>query len=154
MLERKDIVINTGPIIALVAALDDLSILRSLYRRVLVPYEACQEIEAGAPNRFAAKEFEQAFWLEKWPKALNIMPVLSNSLDSGEASVIQLALNENIATVCIDESRGRRLARLAGLCVTGSIGILLRAKQEGHSVSIYRAVQQMQERGVWLSERV
>ena len=154
MPKGKEIVINTGPIIALVAALRDLSILRSLYRRVLIPYEACQEIQAGGPNRFGAKEFEDASWLEKWPEPIGIAPVLLNSLDIGEASVIQLALNENIQTVCIDEPRGRRLARLSGLSVTGSIGILLRAKKEGHSISIYRAVQQMQKRGVWLSERV
>jgi predicted nucleic acid-binding protein len=36
--------------------------------------------------------------------------MLLNSLDAGEASVIQLALNERIRTVCIDESAGRRLA--------------------------------------------
>ena len=60
MPKGKEIVINTGPIIALVAALSDLSILRSLYRRVLIPYEACQEIQAGGPNRFGAEEFEDA----------------------------------------------------------------------------------------------
>ncbi|MCP2730476.1 hypothetical protein NJ959_18780 [Symplocastrum sp. BBK-W-15] len=34
-------------------------------------------------------------------------------------------MNENIQTVCIDEVAGRRIARLSGLSVTGSIGILL-----------------------------
>jgi len=42
MPKGKEIVINTGPIIALVAALSDLSILRSLYRLVLIPYEAAK----------------------------------------------------------------------------------------------------------------
>ncbi|WP_216594172.1 hypothetical protein [Synechococcus sp. PCC 6312] len=56
-------------------------------------------------------------------------PYLLNSLDSGEAAVIQLALNQNIQTVCIDETSGRRIARLNGLNVTGSIGILLKLKQ-------------------------
>ncbi|WP_243714094.1 hypothetical protein [Nostoc sp. 106C] len=58
--------------------------------------------------------------------------MLLNSLDLGEASVIQLALNKNIPTVCIDEAVGRGIARLSGLLVTGSIGILLRAKREGY----------------------
>ena len=56
MPKGKEIVINAEPIIALVAALSDLSILHSLYRRVLIPYEACQEIQAGRPNRFGATE--------------------------------------------------------------------------------------------------
>jgi len=87
-----------------------------------------------------------------------------NSLDVGEASVIQLALNERIRTVCIDESAGRRMARLNGLLVTGSVGILLRARraclrayphrQEGHSFSMREALQRMKSRGIWLSQSV
>ena len=154
MPDKKEIVINTGPIIALVAASGDLSILRSLYHRVLVPYEVCQEILVGGPNGFALSEFEDASWLEKWPDSLDIAPILINSLDIGEASVIQLALNEKIQTVCIDEPRGRCIARLSGLSLTGSIGILLRAKREGNPISIQSAIRRMQQRGVWLSERV
>ncbi|MFP5269408.1 hypothetical protein [Coleofasciculus sp.] len=45
-------------------------------------------------------------------------------------------MNENIQTVCIDEIAGRRIARLSGLSLTGSIGILLRAKREGYPISI------------------
>lgn len=61
-------------------------------------------------------------------------------LDRGEASVVKLAINEGIETVCIDEHLGRRVARLNGLRVTGSLGILIRAKREGHSLCISDAV--------------
>ena len=135
------IVINTSPLIALVAALGDLTILTSLYTEVLVPFEVCQEILIGGSSNFAIAEFTDANWLQKQPNLLNISPLLLTSLDIGEASVIQLALNENIPTVCIDESVGRRIARLSGLSVTGSIGILLRAKQEGYPLSIKQSIQ-------------
>ena len=45
-----DIVINTGPIIAMVAATGDLKWLPSLYGRIVIPYEVFQEIEAGGLN--------------------------------------------------------------------------------------------------------
>jgi predicted nucleic acid-binding protein len=77
MPERKDLVINTGPLLALIAAIGDLSLLEQLYNHVLVPFEVCQEIEAGGASGFGV----------------------------GEASVIQIALKENIHTVCIDEAR-------------------------------------------------
>jgi predicted nucleic acid-binding protein len=35
------IVINTGPILALIAATGDLSLLPKLYSRVIVPREVC-----------------------------------------------------------------------------------------------------------------
>jgi len=150
----KELVINTGPLIALVGALEDLRILDSLYERVLVPHEVCQEIRAGGSHGFAVKEFEEASWLEKCDAPLFIPPLLANSLDVGEAAVVQLALNQQIQTVCIDEPRGRRFARLSGLSVTGSIGILLHAKREGYPLNISQAILRMKEKGIWLSERV
>jgi len=154
MPEPGQIVINTGPLIALVAALGDLKVLESLYRQVLVPYEVCQEILAGGRTGFAVPQFEKAFWLKKYSSPIQITPFLVNSVGVGEAGVIQLAMNENIKTVCIDEMVGRRLARLNGLSVTGSIGILLRAQEKGQPISIRNAIQRMRDNGIWLSEKV
>ena len=75
-------------------------------------------------------------------------------MDKGKAAVIQVALNNGIRTVCIDETVGRRVARLNGLRVTGSIGVLIRAKKEGHLYSIGEAIQNMQAKGIWLSQNV
>jgi predicted nucleic acid-binding protein len=108
----------------------------------------------GGPNGFAVKEFQQAKWLEIRNKPLDILPHLFNSLDLGEASVIQLELNEDIVNVCIDEDVGRRIARLNNLKVTGSVGVLIRAKNEGFSFSMREAIQKMKQQGVWLSDSV
>ncbi|MGM0411449.1 MAG: DUF3368 domain-containing protein [Bacillota bacterium] len=115
----KKIVINTGPIIALIAALSDLEILKKLYKKVIVPYEVSEEILAKGKERYDAKIFNSYNWIEKHKKPIKIEPFLKNSLDKGEASVIQTAMNENIETVCIDEVADRRIARLNNLKVTG-----------------------------------
>ncbi|MBW4623752.1 MAG: DUF3368 domain-containing protein [Cyanosarcina radialis HA8281-LM2] len=154
MPEPRIIVINTGPLIALVAALGDLTVLSSLYTQVIVPFEVCQEILAGGASGFAVTEFEAAVWLQKQQTPLNISPLLLNFLDRGEAAVIQLAVEQNIPTVCIDEAAGRRIARLSGLTLTGSIGILLRAKRSGHPFSMQQAISQMLNRGIRLSTTV
>ncbi|WP_392435842.1 DUF3368 domain-containing protein [Chlorogloeopsis fritschii PCC 9212] len=154
MPKTEKIVINTAPLISIVAALGDLEVLRSLYAQVLVPFEVCQEIIAGGTSGFAVPEFEAANWLEKSPTPLNISPLLLNSLDLGEATVIQLALNQNIQTVCIDETVGRRIARLSSLSLTGSIGIFLRAKQEGYPIIMQQAIERMKNKGIRLSDTV
>ncbi len=153
-LNPKDLVINTGPIISLVAALGELSVLKSLYQRVVVPFEVCQEILVGGHSRFAVPEFEDAIWLHRWPSPVEISPILLNSLDQGEAAVIQIALTKGIRTVCIDESMGRRVARLHGLSVTGTIGVLLKAKKYGYPFSMREAIQKMRSSGIWLSKSV
>jgi predicted nucleic acid-binding protein len=153
MPETTEIVINTGPVLALVAALGDLQVLQ-MYQRVWVPFEVSQEIRTGGTQHFAVAEFEAAHWLQREAVPLSLTPWLRNTLDQGEASVIQLALNRHIQTVCIDETAGRRVARLSGLNVTGSVGVLLRARQSGATFSMQVAMQRMRERGIWLSERV
>lgn len=153
MPDPQDVVINTGPILALVAALGDLQVLQ-MYRRVLIPLEVSVEVAAGGTARFGTAEFDAAHWLVKGVAPLPVAANLANVLDKGEAAVIQLALNENVHTVAIDEAAGRRVARLNGLAVTGSIGILLRAKREGHPIVMRDAIDRMRGRGIWLSDRV
>jgi predicted nucleic acid-binding protein len=138
---------------ALVAALGDLQVLK-MYRKVLIPFEVQQELAAGGEANFALPEFEAADWLHKRTVPVQIGVALQNTLDLGEAAVIQLALDENIETVCIDEAAGRRSARLNGLSVTGSVGILVRARQEGRAFSMREAIARMKAQGVWLSEQV
>ena len=154
MPEPPRLVINTGPLIALVAALHDLAILENLYQEVLVPFEVCREMRARGCRAFAIQQFEEARWLTKKEQPLAIDSLLANSLDVGEAAVIQLALNEQVSTVAIDETVGRRVAKLSGLKLTGSIGILLRARREGFSFSMREALERMRARGVWLSQQV
>jgi predicted nucleic acid-binding protein len=154
MPNANSIVIDTSLLISLIAALGDLNVLATLYQQVLVPWEVGQELQKGGARGFAVAEFEQATFLKKWLAPLEIPPFLTNTLDRGEAAVIQLALTERIATVCIDEASGWRVARLHGLSLTGTVGILIRAKREGYPFAMPQAIAQMRKPGIWLSERV
>ena len=154
MPEEKELVINTTPIISLIAATGSLDMLPLLYSRVWVPFEVCREIHAGGADNFAITEFEQMSWLHKQNTPVKIPVLLQNSLDSGEAAVIALALQEDIELVAIDENVGRRFARLSGLNLTGSIGILLKAKKLGYPISMRDAIRRMRQRGIWLGNNV
>ncbi len=136
------------------AGCGSLDLLRDLYDEVLVPPEVCEEIKVGGTTGFGADVFDRATWLRRWPQRIEPSALLRNALDRGEAAVIQLALDEGVSRVCIDEPVGRRLARLSGLTVTGSIGVLLRARREGKLVSVRQAIERMRARGIWLSETV
>ncbi len=63
MPENKEIVINTGPLLALIAATGNLELLQHLYKAVWVPYEVVLEMEAGGNAGFGVKQFETATWL-------------------------------------------------------------------------------------------
>ena len=148
------LVINTSPLLACIAGCGSLSPLEALYREVVVPTEVVAEIAAGGPHGFGIAEFNAATWLRRWPDPITPTALLRNALDKGEAAVIQLALDQGITHVCIDEPVGRRLARLCGLNVTGSIGVLVRARREGKLSSMRNTIARMKSHGIWLSESV
>lgn len=83
-----------------------------------------------------------------------LLPFLQNSLNKGGASVIQTAMNLGLSLVCIDETTGRRAARLCDLTLTGSIGVLLKAQRLGYELAMPDAIARMRRQGIWLSESV
>ena len=83
--QSRVVVTNTTPLIALTAATGSLDILRTLYTRVIVPYEVAEEIKAGGKQAFGLDVFEQATWLEISPSPVALPPYLQNALDRGEA---------------------------------------------------------------------
>lgn len=82
---------------------------------------------------------------------LKIGAAILRELDLGESSVIANALTHAIDTVAIDEKAGRRLARIHGLKVTGSLGILLKARRHSLIPSIGDCIGHMRDRGIWIS---
>lgn len=94
----------------------------------LCPFQVRAELDAGALAGYPAITPP---WLKVQRLTTLPSPMSVAGLDLGEASVIQLALEQGIAIVGIDEWKGRRAALAAGLRVTGSLGLLGLAKQQG-----------------------
>jgi predicted nucleic acid-binding protein len=80
-----------------------------------------------------------------------VHPLLSAQIDMGEAAVIQTALDEAHDAVILDDLKARRIAQTLGLQVTGTLGILLQAKQSGLLPSVRNAIAAIEARGMWIA---
>jgi predicted nucleic acid-binding protein len=149
----RTIVVNTTPLIALSTA-GCVAALAHLYEHVIVPREVADEILAGGPGSPGFRELSETPTLDVQASRIEIPVYLANALDHGEAAVIATALANDVPLVCIDETVGRRIARMSGLTLTGSIGVLIKAKRLGFPVVIRDAMTHMREHGIWLSETV
>ncbi len=87
-------------------------------------------------------------WLEvKAIKEPRVVAVLRTQLDEGEAQTIALAMELGEIFVILDDKKARRIAQQIGLKVTGTIGVLLRAKRIGAIESLRPALSALQEAG-------
>ena len=143
------IAVNTGPLIALVAC-HSLDLLKQLHRHVLVLTAVVDEFGRGGAG--AGVDAGLPAWLEVRALTAPVPPLLVAHLDEGEASAIALALEARVPLVAIDERRGRLIARDVGLTVTGTLGLLLRAKRLGIIDAVAPRLTAMRQKGIWLGE--
>jgi predicted nucleic acid-binding protein len=143
-------VINTGPLLALMRG-GVIAQLRSLpYRFISTPH-VMSELASLAPDP-AQLIAKAGVVIEPLQGGLDAR--LRKSLDDGEASVIQLALQRGVRTVCIDEKKGRRFARRRGLILTGALGLLLQLKRRKLIGAIAPVIDRMVAAGTFLSEEL
>jgi predicted nucleic acid-binding protein len=146
------IVCNAGPLISL-ARIGRLDLLPALFGEVIVPPAVHQEVTSD-DSLPGARGLAQADWL-KIAELHNRTDVerLLSSLDAGEAEVLILARQLDIPAA-MDEKRGRRLASELGVLQTGTVGILLAAKQAGLVPFIRPLLDQLMAKGIRLSSRL
>ncbi|MFO1485290.1 MAG: DUF3368 domain-containing protein [Verrucomicrobiaceae bacterium] len=148
-------VINTSPAIHLHAVLPGgLGLLTQLIGDVIMPQEVMQELTAGIARDDTGIQAQTTPGLIVRQVPVQLDAWLKTEMDLGEASVIQTALDEGIGTVILDDLKARRIARRLGLAVTGTLGILIQAKVAGRLPSVSDAINDLQQRGMWLDDKV
>lgn len=146
------VVSNTTPIISLLK-LDRLELLQKLYNQINIPKAVFNEIEAGK-NKAYYKDLSKIEWI-------NINPIQDTNalkyfldLDDGEAEAIILATEIEADLIIIDEKLGRFHAKHADLKITGTIGVLMKAKKEGYLKEIKPLLDELTEKNVWINENL
>ena len=147
------VISNTSPIFYL-HRLRLLDLLQKLYQEIIVPKAVVAELEAGRRQGEDVPEIDNYEWIKI--RAIRSPQILGLSTDFGlgETEVLALALEESDSLVIIDEKLARRIAHLRGLRVTGTAGVLLKAKQEGHILAVKPFLDRLQEIHFHLSDNV
>jgi predicted nucleic acid-binding protein len=149
----KGIVVNTSPWIAL-SICGQISLLEKLYDDVYIPIGVRDEIMAGGKEGIGVRELLESSWI-KIERVFDIEKIkLLYELEQGEAEVIILAREKGINQVLIDEKVARMQAKVLGLNVIGTLGLLLKAKKNGLLPSIKLSIDKILEGGIWIKENI
>ncbi|MBI4670071.1 MAG: DUF3368 domain-containing protein [Chloroflexi bacterium] len=145
------VVSNAGPLIAL-GTINQLHLLHVLYESVLIPPTVL--IETTRRDNEIARQIKTSTWLQvRAPQDNAEVERLRFWLDAGESEALVLA-RELGATLLIDERRGRTIAETYNVPITGTVGILIAAKQNGNLETITPLLDEMMRTGVRLSQRL
>lgn len=144
------VILNNTPLVAL-WALNQLTLLRDLYTVVWIPQAV--ETEFLAAERSVRQEaLSQAPWIQVRGINNPRHALAYIGLNSGEAQVLALAVEQNARLVIMDERKGRQYAQRLGLPVTGTLGILLLAKEKGFIAGVAPLITQLQTAGLYLNQ--
>ncbi|MFM7181980.1 MAG: DUF3368 domain-containing protein [Verrucomicrobiales bacterium] len=124
-----EVVCNTSPLQYMhqIALLEKLP---QIYGRILVPQAVEHEIRAGRQAGVNLPDLASLDWLEVREVAPTSWPV-PRDIHRGESEVIALARLSGNAKLILDDLAARRHAKLLGLKVTGTLWVLLKAKEKG-----------------------
>jgi predicted nucleic acid-binding protein len=125
------IICNTSPLFYL-HRVGHLELLPKLYGSITVPDAVVAELRAGRDQGEDAPEPSAMAWIEVCPVRVPQLIALINDFGPGEAEVLALALEHPGSLVIVDDRLAQTIAKGRGLRVTGTAGVLLKAKREGH----------------------
>jgi len=112
--------------------------------RVIVPFAVVDEIQAGHVAGVDLPDLSKLDWVvAKQPAAQSALPLITD-LGAGESEVLMLALETPGATVILDDMLARRVAESLNLHLTGTLGLLLDAKQAGLVPYVRPLLEQLQ----------
>jgi len=123
---RSKLIISDTSCFIVLSKIGELELLRLLYKQIITTSEIAQEF--GEP-------------LPAWVEIIAVsdktkQELLEMQVDRGEASAIALALENENPFLILDDNKARRLANNLKLHHTGTIGVIVAAKQRGIIPSI------------------
>ncbi|MBR1598376.1 MAG: DUF3368 domain-containing protein [Lachnospiraceae bacterium] len=147
----RKVIVNTTPIIAL-ADIGHLDLLRKIYGQIIIPNAVWQEI-LSEPAKTLVKD--NSDWILVHEIHDNTQKKMYRArLHDGEVEVMILAQEEQADLVILDDNAAKKTAKYLGFTVTGTLGVILKAKREGHIDLVKPLIDDLSSTGFFINEQV
>lgn len=148
----RKVVVNTTPLITL-SHVGQLDILKELYGEIIIPEAVYKELSVKEES-ICKKAVDRSV---DWIRVENVKNQMAKTmyktqLHDGEVEVMILSKEIAADIVIIDDANAKKHAKYLGLPVTGTLGVLIKAKQEGYVNELRPILSQMVEEGIYISQ--
>ena len=150
----RKVIVNTTPLIAL-CHVGQLDILKKIYGEISIPQAVYLELSEKKKS-ICKKQVDEALdWIHV-EKIENQMAksMFKTQLHDGEVEVMILAKEKNADTVIIDDANAKKHAKYLNLSVTGTLGVLIKAKRCGYISELKPIIQEMIDKNIYISEKL
>lgn len=148
----RKVIVNSTPLITL-SKLRHLPLLRELYEEIIIPYAVKEEITVK--NDLSSQDvLDNLSWIKVTACPIVDRKVFSSKLHSGEVEVLILAQNLQADLIIVDDKPARKAATFLGFEITGTIGVLVKAKKRGLIKAVKPFIESMKEINIRLSDDV
>lgn len=146
------VVCNSTPLIHL-AKIGKLHLLEEIFHEILIPPSVYRECVIEGNGRDDAQNIQNALWIRTIQiKDIDLKKAINVTLDDGESEAITLALQEKADLILLDDYDAREFARVYELNITGTIGVLIKAKHMSSIQSLEVVLKNLRDTGFWLND--
>jgi uncharacterized protein len=130
-----------------------LDLLPTLYGQIAIPIAVATELTQGRSLGISLPDPVTLTWLAiAQVPSTQLIPTIAN-LGMGEREVMSLSQATSNSLAILDDSLARAYAKQLNISFTGTLGILLKAKQAGHISTIKPLLNQLDALGFRLDTR-
>ena len=137
------VIADTSYLIAL-SKIEAIELLNELYEEIYITDEIALEFGESLPEWVIIENVKN----KKYQQLLDLY------LDLGEASAIALALEKVDVLLILDDLKGRKEAEKLGFRITGTLGILFKAKREGLITELKSYIEKLKAVGFRISPKI
>ena len=138
------IIISDTSCFIILTNIGELHLLEKLYSKITTTIEIATEFGEPLPE-----------WVEILSvKSKDTQRLLEMQIDKGESSAIALALEISDSLLILDDIKARKVATQLGLSITGTLGIIIKAKLEGIIPSVIPILNKIKQTDFRLSNEM
>lgn len=141
---REVVVIADTSCLISLSRIEGLHLLKALYNEIYITHEVANEFGEAIPEWISIRKVTDQ----------HNQQILSTILDEGEASAIALAYEFEKTLLILDDLKGRKEAIRLGFQITGTLGILSKARSTGIIPALKPQIDKLLAAGFRISPKV
>ncbi|OQA17919.1 MAG: hypothetical protein BWY64_01806 [bacterium ADurb.Bin363] len=148
-----EVVVSNSTVIIALSSINYLYILKEVYKEIIISSEVFNELSRGQDR--PGSNIKEIDWINVCSISdERLKDYLSYHLHRGEAETIALAEEKKAFLVLLDDYWGRKIAELRKLRITGTMGIIVKAKKEGIIKEVKPLLIELIYKGFWISDNL